>query len=108
MDDPELELKAVLMGRDAPFPDEIQGRWVLEEEPSAMLDFVGSEFLWRGEIIEHVDKQLTRAESGELLISPIYEDDMDPEDMIFIDLIYEGPNRLLYGSLNMAGVMVRP
>ena len=108
MDDPELELKAVLMGRDAPFPDEIQGRWVLEEEPSARLEFVGSELLWREEIIEYTDKQLTRADDGTFLMSPAYEDDIDLKDILFMDFIYEGPNRLLYGSLRMAGVMVRP
>src|ERR1041385_1114054 len=50
------------MGREAPLPDEMQGKWVDSEDPSYVVEIRGGEVTYGGGRSEYDWKEVTRGE----------------------------------------------
>ena len=56
------------VGRDAPFPSEMQGHWVDADDPSSDLVVNGGEVSWYGQAVEY-DYKLVGEDDGAITVS---------------------------------------
>ena len=66
------------MGREAPLPDEMQGRWVDSDDPSYVVDIRGGEVTYGGGPSEYDWKKITH-EGGALVVEFGVDDDADED-----------------------------
>ena len=105
MDDSEQDFK---LGRAAPFPQILQGRWGVDVEPELGLDIEGSELTWGGERIVYEDKSLEVTDDGYTVVTLYYDDDVvHPDDVLFRQLILFPDGDIRTWSMAFAERLVR-
>ena len=108
MDDSEQDFKFVLLGRAAPFPEVLQGRWGVDVQPELAMDIEGSELTWGGERIVYEDKSLEVTDDGYTVVTLYYDDDVvHPDDVLFRQLILFPDGDIRTWSMAFAERLVR-
>lgn len=94
-----------LLRREAPFPREMQGRWVEESDPTLEVIVSGSEISWRGVDSDYQDKKFTVYEDGALGVTLEFADQIDSGDSIELITL---PNGSMYAySVHFVSLFVR-
>lgn len=62
------------MGRDAPLPDAMQGRWVIEDEPASELVVAGGEVVFIGRAVAY-DYKVIEEIDGALIVGLRIDDE---------------------------------
>lgn len=67
------------LGRDAPFPREMQGHWIEESDPPLEMIVEGSDISWDGHKFEYHDKIFWTDVDGNVSITLEFDDGYGPE-----------------------------
>lgn len=93
------------LGRKAPFPREMQGRWVEESDPTLEVVVNGSEISWRGVDRDYQDKKFKVYEDGAVGVTMEFADQIDSGDSIELITL---PNGSMYAyNVHFVSLFVR-
>jgi hypothetical protein len=73
-----------LMEPGSPFPPEMQGHWIAEEDPSMEVIISGHELTWRGKPMSYLEKTLTGGEEGVVMVELTFPDQMEGDGIILV------------------------
>jgi hypothetical protein len=94
------------MGRDAPFPREMQGRWVEESEPSMEVFVEGSGITWRGVPMDYQARRLIACADGTLAVEMDFAERSGFRDWLML-IAWPSGDMHAYND-NMVARFVRP
>lgn len=94
------------LGRETPFPQDMQGCWVEESDPTLEIVIEGAEILWGGETRDYEEKRRTEHEDGSVRITLELAGEADPEDSIEFVLLPDGSMYVF--NVHFASHYVRP
>lgn len=93
------------LGREAPFPREMQGHWIEKSDPTLELIVNGSEISWRGVASDYLDKKFTVYEDGAIGVTLEFADQIDFGDSIELITL---PNGSMYAyNVHFVSLFVR-
>jgi len=73
-----------LMEPGSPFPPEMQGHWIAEEDPSMEVIISRDEMTWRGTPMSYLEKKLTVGEEGVVMVELTIADQMEGDAIILV------------------------
>ena len=73
-----------LMEPGSPFPLEMQGRWIEEEDPSMEVIISGNEVTWRGKPMSYLEKTLTGGDEGVVVVELNFPDQMEGDAITLV------------------------
>lgn len=92
-------------GRKASFPEEMQGRWVEESDPSLEVVIDGSEMTWRGAHRDYKNKRVSTAEDGFRMVELEFANQTDSGDKVELIAL---PNGAMYAcNVHFVSLFVR-
>lgn len=72
------------MAPGAPFPPEMQGHWIAQEDPELEVLITGSELTWRGRPMPYLEKALSEGGDGVILVELTLADDMEGDAITLV------------------------
>lgn len=99
-----------ILGREAPFPDNLQGRWAEVDEPTFIVIVDGRELIWAGEVVDYKDKTVTTEEDGALWVNLQFDEELDEDDEpIYANFAVEpeGDEATAFSAINGVARLVR-
>lgn len=94
------------LGREAPFPLEMQGRWVEDEDRTWEVIVSGSEISWGGIDGDYQNKTFTVYEDGTIAVTLELEGEAEPEDYIQLAFLPDGS--MFAHNVHFVARLVRP
>ncbi|MBR7618716.1 hypothetical protein JKL49_04880 [Phenylobacterium sp. 20VBR1] len=73
-----------LMEAGSPFPPEMQGHWIAEEDPSMEVIISRNELTWGGKPMSYLEKMLTEGEEGLVMVELTFPDQMEGDAIILV------------------------
>ncbi len=71
-----------LMEPGSPFPPEMQGHWIAQEDPDMEVLIRGHEVTWYGKPLSYLEKTLTEGEDGVVMVELTFPDQLEGDAII--------------------------